>query len=62
MAIGKKRIAKHWEQLERLKPLSGKPAQRRSANNARRAPASGTSTTYNPKKHTARQRLVAAGG
>ena len=26
-AIGKKRIAEHWEQLERLKQLSGKPVQ-----------------------------------
>ena len=26
-AIGKKRIAKHWEQLERLKQLSGEPVQ-----------------------------------
>jgi DNA-binding MarR family transcriptional regulator len=26
-ANGKKRIAKHWEQLERLKQLSGKPVQ-----------------------------------
>ena len=26
-ALGKKRIAKHWEQLERLKQLSGEPVQ-----------------------------------
>lgn len=26
-AIGKKRIAKHWEQLERLRQLSEKPVQ-----------------------------------
>jgi DNA-binding transcriptional ArsR family regulator len=29
-ALGKKRIAKHWEQLERLKQFSGKPVQEKT--------------------------------